>query len=969
MKVSAVSPSYYAGITKHGYKVTNNPEPTETTKTGTSVISFKGGNKKQAIEWCVENKPYFQSGGVATAINDRRCLRVSENDPIITETRRKNIMTEPLDSKAFVMPLYNGSLIYDSKNGVLKSVEVPKIPEGLPDSSPFKKYEGKFCLINHPRFQNYVNVQEFFQKEGGKNPITGKDNLNLNQQVFILDEIPAGRKKMDFGGTEDTNIRLFRVMFDKNGSLVPTNDYQVFTDVTDSWKGPYQEGGYATSTGVLSQTWKGNGDARAAKAFVEELPVICEDMSKNGTKFDPASIICNDSQAAYSVEYMAQKAATGEEFWQGKSPKVIGHNMGDGYIGKTSYMNMFVNIADKELRTIVSKDPNYIEALKQGEDAVNKYFASLIPEVMKDKQGSVSPFMNAIYYALNGYVPTIGSVSEPYIKKLVSDPNFAPGTHEYLKKLYGSNNLVGIVNSLEGEDMNPYTKGIVGYYGNDTFHEYTFPDGYKVNGQENFKISMMKPYNSDLVNENNVDINHVREIKRQNKISLFERLNKDALEQLKALQSVEGHEYDLATVIAGQNHRKVEVYGYIDSKYLDEVRKPNSDVKLLTSWGRGDTQKGLDTVLEAFEKYILGPGKNDKNTVLVMGGDLSGSAEETSIKNIINRMNENPELKGRFVYLNGFAPNKPLASAADFAVFPSRFAPCELTDLEAMKVFCAPIVTNCQGLAQKNYDASFVGEAEKVTGYKTKHEFFTTSLDELRDALPENSEDKKVLTKTQLDKTVKAFKDKIKEAYRIRHAGAVLDDAALEKQICTDGGLHYKYNFEILRPFRDQVISDELAQCFERALITDRNKDIQTKMVQNHLKLHTDWERNGALSATGKSSAELYRDLFFEREGTGVKSGETLLDKLKANCNNVIERVKNEEAQKKQFEEFLQNGGNTLENEPPTTRSGKLGIIVGIAAAVAAGLAVGYALFHKNSDTANQDESAQEKREQVSVVA
>ena len=140
-------------------------------------------------------------------------------------------------------------------------------------------------------------------------------------------------------------------------------------------------------------------------------------------------------------------------------------------------------------------------------------------------------------------------------------------------------------------------------------------------------------------------------------------------------------------------------------------------------------------------------------------------------------------------------------------------------------------------------------------------------------------------------------------------------------------------------------------------------------MVQNHLKLHTDWERNGALSATGKSSAELYRDLFFEREGTGVKSGETLLDKLKANCNNVIERVKNEEAQKKQFEEFLQNGGNTLENEPPTTRSGKLGIIVGIAAAVAAGLAVGYALFHKNSDTANQDESAQEKREQVSVVA
>ena len=39
-------------------------------------------------------------------------------------------------------------------------------------------------------------------------------------------------------------------------------------------------------------------------------------------------------------------------------------DIGDGYIQKTSYMNMFVNIADKELREAVSNDPNYIDALK-----------------------------------------------------------------------------------------------------------------------------------------------------------------------------------------------------------------------------------------------------------------------------------------------------------------------------------------------------------------------------------------------------------------------------------------------------------------------------------------------------------------------------------------------------------------------------------------------------------------------------
>ena len=102
-------------------------------------ISFKAGNKAQAIEWCVENKPYFQNGGVATAISDRRCLRVSEADPIITEARRKNIIIEPLNSKAFAMPMYNGSLKY-STDGILEKVEVPKIPTGLPENSPFKKY-------------------------------------------------------------------------------------------------------------------------------------------------------------------------------------------------------------------------------------------------------------------------------------------------------------------------------------------------------------------------------------------------------------------------------------------------------------------------------------------------------------------------------------------------------------------------------------------------------------------------------------------------------------------------------------------------------------------------------------------------------------------------------------------------------------------------------------------------------------
>ena len=614
MKVNAIRSAYVANLQQKNLRINNIPQETgSSAQEGVSVISFRAGNKAQAIEWCVENKPYFQNGGVATAISDRRTLRVSDADPIVDAARRKNIMTEPLSSKAFAMPFYNGSLKYDSEAGILKNVEVPKIPSGLPENSPFKKYEGKYCLINHPKFQNYVNELEFFTKEGGVNPITKQDNLALNKNVFILEEVSGAAKKMDFGGVGDTKINLFRVYYDKGGKLVPTNDFQIFTDVQATWTGPYKEGGYASSSGLLSQTWKGNGDARSAKAFVELTEDICADMSKNGTKFDPATIVCNDSQASYSIEYMAQKSAEGKEFWQGKKPTLIGHNMGDGYIGKTSYMNMFVNIADKDLRLAVSKDPKYVEALMAGDEAVNQYFSDLIPEVMKDKQSGVSPFKNAVYYADHGFVPTISSVSEPYVEKIVKDPTFAPAMHDDLKKLYEKGRLHGILNSMEDVSMDPYSQGIEGYYK----QEYVFPEGVKVDGQTGYKISTMKTYDQNLVNENFVDIQHVREVKRQNKVSLFERLNKDALEQLNKLKEVKGHETDLATLVAGQSHRKVEVYGYIDKRILDEVRKPNSDVKLLTAWGRGDTQKGLDTVLESFEKYVLGVGSSDKNTVLV----------------------------------------------------------------------------------------------------------------------------------------------------------------------------------------------------------------------------------------------------------------------------------------------------------------------------------------------------------------
>ena len=50
-----------------------------------------------------------------------------------------------------------------------------------------------------------------------------------------------------------------------------------------------------------------------------------------------------------------------------------------------------------------------------------------------------------------------------------------------------------------------------------------------------------------------------------------------------------------------------------------------------------------------------------------------------------------PEYMTSGEYFRGWAPGKDWAMCGDVALLPSRFAPCELTDLEAKKALCTPI--------------------------------------------------------------------------------------------------------------------------------------------------------------------------------------------------------------------------------------------------------------------------------------
>ena len=70
-------------------------------------------------------------------------------------------------------------------------------------------------------------------------------------------------------------------------------------------------------------------------------------------------------------------------------------------------------------------------------------------------------------------------------------------------------------------------------------------------------------------------------------------------------------------ILAGDAGRNAKIYGSIDPKYIDALKK-GEDVKLIVSWGRGDFQKGMSTVLDSFEKFAA----KHNDAVLVFGGDM-----------------------------------------------------------------------------------------------------------------------------------------------------------------------------------------------------------------------------------------------------------------------------------------------------------------------------------------------------------
>lgn len=904
MKVSAVSPSYYAGITKHGYKVTNNPEPTETTKTDTSVISFKGGNPKHLFHQISELSLFgLGSGGVGTVGNDL-FYNIDDFDRVI-----ENI------------PLYNQDVEWikdiDPQTGKLNGikengVKIRRIPANLPEDHPFKKYEGA-AFVTNKIIGKDVALDKFLAVD---------DNAKT---VFILDDVASSNiewgleKKVPvsiYKARKDDRLKSFLRNKGWTDDMINKIDITfTYVDATASMAKPYADGSYATATGdnlakSLSVNWQGKPYAKEAKATAELLPALKDKMG-----FDPKFIMCHDGQAMPLVQYVAAGNASGNPYWKDKIVTAIGHNLNDGYMYNLSTKDAIVALAQPgELQKIVNSK-EYIEALKLNKE--DEFLNTLLPKEIKDGRGQVNAVMFPIAYGEKGFVPKLTTVSYDYFKSIIENEQVSPALYGRLKELGEKGIFSGIINVLMDPKTSGFTTaGLPAFYNKDC----------KIKLKDGNEITIPKFIPFDESKKDS--LSHVRDVKRYNKINLLKRFN-NAFEGSQ-LFSVEDKKWldagsGFSAAIAGATGKSFKLIGGIDPKYIEMLEK-GEDVPMFVSWGRGDFQKGMDTGLEAFEKFVRKTG--NKNAIYIFGGDMKNLPD---VVKLTKELSQDPLFKGRILLMDGWAPGGSFAAAGDYASLCSRFAPCELTDLEAMKKGCIPIVPKVQGMDQKVFDPNDAAHAAFVNGYKGKHEFYMPEADALKAATEKEQ--------AAFNKVKEAVIKELKKDYKSK-IGEEIPDELLEKQLKSNN----KYT-KALQKLRDSVISDDIAECMERA-INDRNTPTAEKIWKNHVDLKTTWKENGWLSPGGKSTSQLYKEHHFDSsKAKNLQKGEALGLNLSG---------------------LHSSSAGEILGQSKSAISKK---ILGITAAVIAGLGIGYLAFRPSGDNISHPKARKKKNESEHLSA
>ena len=794
----------------------NNLHNVKKTKMPHAIISFGGKNKNQFIVVTAEMKPYANVGGVSTVIDDYKQMLEKEG--------KQRIM---------VMPYYNGRRIAESKrdkkgNGEASAewsgeTAVCQFPQGK-KSKDGKDLSGKYFFTN-------VKLED-----------TSLDDIINRGQYHILEKVDTKVKELEMGDKK-YDIGLYRVE--------GTNHYMVYSMATARMRKAYEDdiGAYSSSPDrKIPDVFEADSYAVFARATSLLLPDIKEvyefDDKKNiidRKQFDPGCIICNDAQTAYLAHYVAQEHEAKNPYYEQMNMNYVVHNAGTGYINRTSFKKMAVNLGNIKNHADVEeikKSPEYQAARKKDKDAGNEeeenkfwiknIFGEDAAKSVCDGDGIPNALSIALQYTKSGLISRANTVSEAYARSFQKEDNALPHFKQAFEEL--GPKFIGVLNGLDSAGkLNP-TKRVdqIGYACNvyekeettkegdkevkvkkyytskevakslekddsmasidkvesDAYKDTLDKNGYKLvankfrvvqnefdgdNGKKiKFKFDVddktLYPDQVKDYTDNDWKIleEQLKDVRAENRLNLFKRFidfgDPEKYDDSARDRLVTGivnrpskmiGKFDLAKMTGLSEDKfkkdaldekgdiKKDEEGNVvkidktfeELKNDPEVLKAMKNLHVTVSWGRGDLQKGIDDAIEAWMQVA----QRDDKAVLLVGAEFVNDKNETA--RVQEKIKEaQKKFAGRFVYLNSFAPANAVSLIADNALFPSRFAPCELTDLEAMKYGAVPIVTNIQGLKQKNFDpeldrtlfddkVNFADGELQQTSYRTYHNF------------------------------------------------------------------------------------------------------------------------------------------------------------------------------------------------------------------------------------------------------
>ena len=824
------------------------------------VVNFRG-NPKHVIFYGAEFPDYDKKGGVANVMG------YYDKFPDL--------------EKAIVQPYYRARKDYTKSGKYTGNIT----PHKFDNSCKYPNLRGKY----------FYSKIDFDKKNIDTETTTNLEKNLERRNLIVLEEIAS--KDVVYGEQPVQTIRAFKAkkavpVYDETGKNIidykieelkePVkndkgevvgerikNHFFVLSKGTAEFKVPYDDGSYSSDRNqnpTMFSKFKPKPYAENNRAFVELKDAICAATKTSDSKsFEPSTVVCSDSQTAYTIAFMRDEAVSGNKSYapDNIAPSYVIHNLRKGYTGECGGLEMALNLGlSKEDIEILKTDEDFIKAEEAGE--TSKYFAEYLSDVM-DYSGAYNPTKIAFDLRKKDYVTGLNTVSHGYSQDLANNTEIPSALRGEWKELVESGRAVGIMNPFEDPGfhifngvpaMTGYTsKGVADIKAKLT----EMGDGFAhlVDEIEPFAIVDKTKFVKDAEGKYTVSdeaLENLETTKNINKMIFLNRLTS----KFDPLITKNKDLYN--TIVAGRENWNVNLIGRIDEKLL--TKENINNVKVYATWGRLDSQKSLDIVMDAFDKFCQNHPEEKDNYVLVLGGEAPGTAYSEKVLAQAEIMaNKYP---GHFSFMEAFAPNAILASAAEQILLPSREAPCELTDVETMQYLTLLTATRAQGMDDKNFDPA--DNPEKATSFKTAYAYFL-SQDKIA-AFEECG------IGAAWRKDIQIFKDKVQNEMSNRIASASVfapkkNDNDIQLAEYINQHEEHKEEFDnLLEKYRSQILTLGVVASMERGLnVTAKMKKT---MFQNQLNLKTGWETNQELTKTGKSSAEMYREIFNTKAKTNT---------------------------------------------------------------------------------------------------